>query len=636
MPSSKDKKSWQEKIDHYLAWNQAIADAAFPAGLNGQPVYLQLSDEDLDALGAKVSGASDPYDDLRLSVRGTLSWEDNVSVFGWHVNAVKRWRADIGEDARPPPPPCVGLLAIFVFAAEHMHGGEGLGANNYYDRLLQELKVPGVFWESVRGRVSGYFRSQSPVLWDALREWLERWDRVRGIYTVRPIGGYTYVGMPVSQAIVRKHDRDHLRELFAGKQYDPSLPPSRSRLQADIDQWINQAGSSASKALRQLWNGGHRDPVLEIAQQELAAWEPSQQERRQHTTRSSRPIKLAIQYRRQGLGRVPTLYLLTSREVLPAERFEAPLTLTAEDDAPGEAQALASLRPISSPSWAAVQPADAILEACDLISGFRLHSQFLDVDLKRDPRAVVPFAWDQHEGCFVECDQVERGQQYVVLAHELWGDKVAEALDYVTEGAAGMPNAPSLPSGWVLFDRVEPVRWPLPESMDSLDVAHLIPELGLWVSIGGGLPLSGVHTWHVSRMPELAAASEDEDAQLAIQAEDLGADDAQRARWIEVAQGAWFLQVRELPQLAVGDYRLKVSVLKQEQTRRSETATLHLRSADCPRELTRTQKVCLGHLLRADERAAAPFTPVDLAASQSEDTLCALVGASPYSGLAGC
>ena len=89
-----------------------------------------------------------------------------------------------------------------------MNAADGMAANNYYGRLMQLLDVP----EEMRPRVQSDYQRQAEDLWGSLNEWLEAWEGVRGVPTAYAVG-MRYVGLPMSQALVREHDRQQVAKI---------------------------------------------------------------------------------------------------------------------------------------------------------------------------------------------------------------------------------------------------------------------------------------------------------------------------------------------------------------------------------------------------------------------------------------
>lgn len=631
------QEAQEDPWEAYLGWNRAIAEQVFPKGANGGPVYLQLDEEDLRRLGDEMR-VEEPLHAFRVAVRRTLNLTDTGGVFERQARAVSRWKAQTRDESRPEPPPCIGLLSIFVLAAERMHSGEGMSGNNYYDRLLQELEVPDLLRPALRDQISAQFRSHSPRFWDALARWLRYWEGERGQPTATSVGGYSYVGVPISQALVRSQDRSHLHELFAQRGYRPDHPPGRDRLARDLDRWIHQAGSPSSKALRDLWDRGQSDAITDIVIQEIGAWKgPAEGEHPERDLPRSR-VSLGIQFRSQGLRELPRLFMLVAGLSDGEGRASYPLALEEGEDGP-EADPGLELRRLKVPGWYAIEPAEEVVGSMGLLAQLSFEVPDLEVRLARDPRPLLPLRWEEGPGAYVEADRMDRDGRFLVLCRAQWAEEIGQLLDHISAGEARSlgEGVGEVPEGWVLFGGVTPARWDAPEGMDTTGLSDLVPEPDRLFRVAGGLPLPGVRTWHVLRPPGVAVVSEDRSVRLRLRAGWRWPRPDGDPREETIAEGGWVLQAKlsEFPAgLKDGDLALEVQEGSSGGPWRTvERSVVHLRSGSTPRELGADQAHPLALPLRP---VAGALTLIDLAteSDQGPVALGARVLADPAEALA--
>lgn len=185
-----------------MLWDewQAVLAKEFRVG-PGEPVFLYVDDDVVADLGG-----SHGAEDLGTAVRSALG--------AYYVyQPIRRRAARSWDPDGQSPPPTLPLLALTVLAASRMERGAGMSANAYYKRLWDAVNVePGsVQSEQMRnqfGEVAG--------LWVQLHEWLGAAGRQYGVSTVRLADPrLTRIGYPLSQALLRKTDRNVLTRLWA-------------------------------------------------------------------------------------------------------------------------------------------------------------------------------------------------------------------------------------------------------------------------------------------------------------------------------------------------------------------------------------------------------------------------------------
>ena len=151
------------------------------------------------------------------------------------------------------PPPCFGVLAVLSLVAERMKQTEEFAGSNYYGRLLQALDVDAEF----RDQVGRDFRKETPRLWNTLNRWLEDSNGRRGLPTAVAFDRRRFIGLPLSQALVRAQDRTKLPVLFTQFGLQSGQRISVQAMQELLSEWI--PGSQVTQSLKR--------PVVEAVQQ---------------------------------------------------------------------------------------------------------------------------------------------------------------------------------------------------------------------------------------------------------------------------------------------------------------------------------------------------------------------------------
>lgn len=190
----------------YDDWNSAIADA-FTKGIPlGAPVYLAIDDEELATIGAAAFGAD---------AAGQDGWTEDFCVAlrtkMTGAGAVQLSRVKT-QHSTEEAPDCVAFLAALVLAASRMAEGADVSELNYFLRLREILDVapePGGQSKRPAGLTAGI---EEP-LWRTWNDWLGK----RGFLATAargPEGPRKYINYPLSQALLREADRQHLEDTF--------------------------------------------------------------------------------------------------------------------------------------------------------------------------------------------------------------------------------------------------------------------------------------------------------------------------------------------------------------------------------------------------------------------------------------
>lgn len=546
----------------YGVWNNAIADHVYSETQGDRPVYLQLDEDILASVASEIGCAGNPADELKAAVRPTLVLTDPGHLFDGHVQALRAWRLEGKEHSRPPPPPCIALLAVFVSAAENMHASGRFGQNNYYDRLLEKLRLPA----SVRSVVAGQFRTHSLDFWSALDEWLKACGGRRGRSTARQVGGHKYVGVPISQALVRLNDRRRLKQFFQEYGYSPGDAPKRSRLERQLHNWIRQTGLGPSKALREIWDAGQHEAIIDIVLGELSSWDGSGYREEAHAGQiPKKAIRVAIQLRRKRLAKEPQmLFLVPEPKILkPHDRY--PLKPEDGQETPGTQQVHESywMERVRIPGYYSLEPSREFANETGLESELRLRQPDLEVVYRRSPRSVVLLRYEAATGLYVESKQIDSEADYWILVSEDLAQPATQLVGYLTAGQAESVSGPwgDVPRGWIAFRQVRFSRTEVPPAYNDARLAELVPNPRHHFAVAGGLPMPGSNTWHVLRPPEIAGVVENAEASLELWAEvtwDLG-DAGLGDRLLDAFTGDGYVRLSDLsPTLAEGDFRIRL------------------------------------------------------------------------------
>lgn len=545
----------------YERVRDAIDDIMFGSAQAGRPVYALADAETLAAVLAAAEVDGGDATALAEVVRPTLQLDRaGIAPFRQHAEAARR-------HARQPleTPFSLPLLVLLTLAAERMQADGEVAAHNYYSRLHRLLRVPSVSFQ----RVENDYRRSADLLWGSLNSWLESWEGERGIPTANAVGGHAYIGLPMSQAVVRQHDRGGLHELFALEGMTPGLHISPADMSAAIDPYATATPSPLSSHLSSLWRVlAARERIIDAACLELEAWDGSGIE--------------TIVSRRQ----VATTRLLAFLRTFPRPSIEFNLMLPYRSEAPGIARfklpsGETNVRTTTGPGGS------TRLSDVEEISGASLVGEELEGAFGADdsrpfgrlPKRVAVLRWDDLQGAFVEVERISLGEDSVVLARKDARRRIESHLAaHARPGWHELNTLPGAPEGWLAYQHVQVIS--APSGPVHFDLLPLVPRARTSLTMRGGFVLPGLlRKWSALEPPEVVA--------LAAGAE---AVDVKVYRGTRIAQDQVVVQASQEGELLVlplaghglADGEYVVAMFVDQSNRAASTATLRLRSAGTP------------------------------------------------------
>lgn len=467
----------------YRAWNDRIRDVVYPELETPVPVYMDLEGHRLAAL-AHHAGCSEA--EVPTHLAGVVAATADIGtcrVFAPHSVLFSSWLRTGSTEA----PPILPLLAVFSLAAERMAHSDHMAANNYYGRLVELIGGD-------RETIGQSYRRVAEPFWRGLNVWLNAMGGGRGIPTATSVG-HRYVGLAVSQALIREADRERLERFFVSFDLTAGADIPPRDLEPLIDAWMTQSNSAASHHLRSLWQRtALRSHLAEIAATELAQWHGRQEETSHEETRSRVVLAMLLRaFPRRSMALIPMLFLpsaATAREIT-LHTTSGPLAVTAEPSEQG-----------------ALTLAAGTVDPASLLEGTISLEDPLSGHHKRGPKRVVVFRRNELTGLWTEIRQVLMGDEVVVLTAEPALPSVVGLLDevarpgwFVDEETAGVPD------GWSLIRQIEIFSRPARAVADLSELAVLRPLTSSQLKLSGGLklPSPSRNLWHAGRAPEVHA-----------------------------------------------------------------------------------------------------------------------------------
>jgi hypothetical protein len=547
----------------YARLCDATADALFDSDKAGLPVYTLPED---DALARIVESAGlnplDAQTEFCRVVRTTLHLDaQGQSPLRWHTEAAKR-HLSLKQPLETPP--SLPLLVVFTLAAEAMQADTNMAANNFYGRVRPLLRVP----PEREYLLIGAYQKHANLLWRSLNVWLEAWEGERGVPTAYSLGRMRHIGLPMSQAVVRQHDRLGLIEAFEDEALPPGFRMSPEDMELALDAYATTQPSPLSSNLRRLWsNQDARARIVQAACLELESWTGGAEgESVARAAGSARLIAYVRTFPRTVIDlnlAIPTDRQNVSEVVFGSSRGE--VTLPAVVSSPGSAR-LASMD--------AVSPQSLVGETLSGWFAGNEQSKFV-----RRPRRVVPLRWDELQGCYIEVERVSLGEENLVLARADTQEQVKQLFGSCARpGWSLLEAATGLPNGWVLFRRVQVVS--VSEKATHVDLTPLVPRSRTSLTMRGGFDLPGrLRKWSSLQPPEVIAyAVGARSVSIRVFEGDRVSDDAERVS-VE-SEGELAILTLSNNELSDGEYFASMFV-DGDKTPRSGSV-VRLRSADTP------------------------------------------------------
>ena len=190
-------------------WSRGIAEYLRQTFGRGVPVYLNAEIADLDKIAelGKIAINGDIESEfVRLFdspvIERPTNRRDATNLFLRVHNVFKHWKPALAGNEAPP---FLHVLLLTVLAADRMRTSTDKRSTNYYGRLCEILGIDGKF----KDEVGASYRQYLAPLWTLYCNWLESNPHI-GVptaYADTSDGFVNYVGVPVSQALLRSHEQ---------------------------------------------------------------------------------------------------------------------------------------------------------------------------------------------------------------------------------------------------------------------------------------------------------------------------------------------------------------------------------------------------------------------------------------------
>lgn len=501
----------------YKDWNDALANAFFGPERSGQLVYLDHDDEAFTRAYTSLALETDEeaVESLAAAVGSQLCWASSYrATFAEFDMLNRRWiyhrLASLRNNKNVGAPPIVALLMLLSIAAESMGAQNTKGEQSngsYYSQLEKLLGISKL--EGARLHQS--FMESSEAYWEALSVWLEDHAGDKGLPSAYALM-HRYVGLPISQALIRDTERRNLEKFFDEQGFVAGSAVAHAEMQAALDIWLHAAGGSANQALRKIWAAtGNQSRVTELALAEFAAWEgPIGQHIGERASARSQRCLLTWRTERKFLSSISKFGLV----VMQGAHTGGSGTIEAEDGSAFEV----SFRPAGNSTFGVSFGVQEIEPQSLFGSEVRITTSDAQV-LRRIPKNVVIFTRDALTASFVEVDRVMAGVETRILVKDV--KELPTQVESILTDAAQPGFSSSVgggkdgtPAGWVAYTDVTFLRSPASELVQPLELAAFQPRMTTQMSLQGGLRLPGRTRRWSALAPLTLVITSDEDTHV--------------------------------------------------------------------------------------------------------------------------
>ena len=277
--------------------------------------------------------------------------------------------------------------------------------NAYYPRLFRVLRVDDGRQQS---RIKAAYRKQAEELWGGLNEWLSAADGRFGLPTAYALS-HRYIGLPLSQALVRSADRRQFPLMFHRFGLPPGGEISPADMERLIDSWLQMRPCPVSKSLESLWQRGQaRERIASVAAVELRSWDGALADCDPTESRKTGGVQLLCWLRRFPKRRLEISFLANLGTQASPQALTV-LTATGEPTVEVLPVAGARLQPVFTSE----------IDTASLVEGvLRLADTSGSLEVTRFPRRVVPFRYDDLLNAYVECERVQLGEDSMLLVKD--------------------------------------------------------------------------------------------------------------------------------------------------------------------------------------------------------------------------
>ena len=228
----------------YNLLNNILNEFLFRGRYEHKDIYLDFEGDMASHLAEKLSEYPENLDNRIFDVVKSQMNLGKSNPFSTLIGLNNKWRTS-GFDGFPPT---TLFLCSQSLVAEGMRAGERFSFNNYYDRFIDDFKISE---ESDQTAIKSCFK-QTEKMWRNFNSWLIRSDGIFGLPTAKPfMPTRPFVSYPISQALIRRGDRQHIREFLKSSRFNAAVEEDIGIVGEALGRWFKTTGPT--KYLQNLW-----------------------------------------------------------------------------------------------------------------------------------------------------------------------------------------------------------------------------------------------------------------------------------------------------------------------------------------------------------------------------------------------
>ena len=499
----------------YLRLNETLNSILFDGRFDNIPVYIDIEGDLKTEICNKLGLDECQFDEyVGEVVSDTLDWTGRGHLYDWHEGKLKNEWTVQSEN----PPPFTALLLAFSVAAENMRADEAHSSTNFYGRAAE------IFGEKASAKVLSDNSSKSQIFWDDLNLWLKYHDFCFGRPTAEPVyPKWKYASFAMSQALVRRSDRDCFHKLFEKYHLSHSDQISIQEISSYLESWI--ISHDSTKFLQRIWKTKSLRPrIIDAVVEELNQWSSAGTIDSKGFSQGRLEWKAKFKYKFPGK---PTFFPLLCVRGLDVDSSQD-YFLCASDFEKNEKSVIAESLRFNyidglNDSFSVGPTASLSME--NLLSSFLLLKNNLGDAFSRQYKAIIPFVREDF-GCYIrEVSRLPLYSPSFILCHVGWKPQIISFLnDYAKENYKVLDDTNSgMPLGWCLFYEVEMVV--IPDLGDiNRNLQDIVPSKdSIYFNISGGLKIDR-NIWHRLAPPQIFAINEGKSASISVTEAGLGAE----------------------------------------------------------------------------------------------------------------